>query len=71
VATPTSAIPAALASADTSKKRECCCYDSILRFNALEVYKQTIKNNIFSFQKLKSLNKYSILLKYYKFFKLF
>jgi hypothetical protein len=52
VATPTSAIPAALASADTSKK-ECCCYDSILRFNALEVYKQTIKNNIFSFQKLK------------------
>jgi hypothetical protein len=50
VATPTSAIPAALASADTSKKG---CGDSILRFNALEVYKQTIKNNIFSFQKLK------------------
>jgi hypothetical protein len=53
VATPTSAIPAALASADTSKKGSAVVMTLSCALMLWRVYKQTIKNNIFSFQKLK------------------
>jgi hypothetical protein len=48
VATPTSAIPAALASADTSKKSAVVM--TILRFNALEVINKQLKIIFFHFK---------------------